>query len=120
MQVSQAIVDEAFEWHIDSRTPISQNIFRFGSDAWAALVRLAREHYQLGRIDDLDEDDFYLLESDAGELAMFEGREVMLDTPSPIFTTEAGFEVFVRSGLGVKRVEVFGPMPDYGKILETA
>lgn len=112
MRVSQEIIAEALEWHRNTQTPISQNIFRYGTEAWGALVREARKLYELGEITELDEDDFYLLESDAGELAVFDGQEVMLDTPQPDFTRENTFIVYVRAGLEIKRIEVEGSLTE--------
>jgi hypothetical protein len=113
--ISKELVEQAFDWHINTSTPFSQNIFRYGTPSWGALLRLAREQYQLGRITELDEDDFYLLESDAGELAMLDGSEVMLDTPQPIHASKNLLVVYVRAGLEVKRLVVEAEIPDFGR-----
>jgi len=93
-------------YHLEQGIPLSENVFRYGSKSWGALICEARELYDAGAITELDEDDYYLLESDAGKLAEFEGREVMLDTPQPDWDNPGTMIVYVNSPEGVKLVTI--------------
>lgn len=88
------------------------NAYRLGSDAWGEYIRTARELYREGTLDYMDEDDFFLLEGDAGELAMFEGKQVMLEVPYEDFDNSRFF-VFVREDGVVSRID-FDLSPDDG------
>ena len=69
------------EHHVRSERSLLENVFRYGSSAWAALIREARIEYNAGRLTELYDDDLQTLESELGEIAFFEGREVLLEVP---------------------------------------
>lgn len=92
-------------YHVQNNIPLHQNVFRYGSKAWADLLCEARRLYNEGLITELDEEDFLLLESDAGERAKYAGKEVLLDTPEPNWDVPGESIVFVRTEDGsIERV----------------
>lgn len=74
-------LSQELQYHLAEEIPLDETIFRLGSDAWGRLLREARELYKAGAIDELDENEYYLLESDAGEVAEYAGKSVLLDVP---------------------------------------
>lgn len=88
------------------------NPYRLGSDKWGEFVREARELYEAGELDDLDEDSFHLLESDAGELMEFEGKQVMLEVPAENFDRSGWSYVYVFDGTHVQRLDFSGSVTD--------
>jgi hypothetical protein len=81
------------------------NPYRLGSDKWGEFVREARELYEAGELNDLDEDSYHLLESDAGELAEFEGQQVMLEVPTANFDKSGWAYVYVFDGEKIQRLD---------------
>tara|TARA_B110000444_G_scaffold97089_1_gene92131 strand:+ start:17217 stop:17741 length:525 start_codon:yes stop_codon:yes gene_type:complete len=68
----------AFHFHQENGIPISENIFRPHSENYYELFRYARSLNESTNLSDFDQ---YLLSTDIGELAMYEGVEVPLDHP---------------------------------------
>ena len=100
-------ISENLRDHLAHDRLLVENVFRYGSPAWAALIREVRALYDEGLIDELDEEDYDLLESDTGELAEFNGMQVMLDTPEVLWDVPNTYEVFVRAEDGsIRRIEV--------------
>lgn len=81
------------------------NPYRLGSDAWGEFVREARALYRIGELDDIDEDTYALLESDAGELMHYEGKPVMLEVPIQDFDRPGWFAIYAFDGANVQRIE---------------
>lgn len=75
--------------------PLMDNPYRLGSEAWGAFVRAARILYNDGRLTDIQLGDFELLESNAGEMAVFEDRPVMLGVPLEDFDQTGWYFVYV-------------------------
>ena len=88
------------------------NPYRLGSDMWGEFVREARELYNGGKLDDLDEDSYHLLESDAGELAEFEGKLVMLEVPIENFNRTGWFSIYAFNGEKVQLLEFEASVTD--------
>lgn len=101
---STSVVSNHMRYHLDNSILISENIFRYGSKAWSELICEARELYQNGEVIELDEDEYYMIESDVGIVVMSDDREVMLDTPEPVWGTNM-CEVFTRRGDEIIRIE---------------
>lgn len=91
--------------HLETGKPLLENQFRYGSDRWAALLREARKAYNEGILTEVTVDDLQVLESDAGELVEYDGKTVILETPSPIHDRRGWFEVFTRVDGAVLCVE---------------
>ena len=74
------ILSEGLKHHIKEGLPLIHNIFRPLSKKYFELFREARELYNNGMIS-VSEDDIELLESNIGEIDIFEGVNVPLDYP---------------------------------------
>ena len=73
-------ISESLQYHIDHNIPLVENIYRWGSEGFFNLINETRELYKKGEID-LCLADRELIETNIGEKAMFEGKEVWLDIP---------------------------------------
>ncbi len=72
------IIEKAILFHKENDIPLAQNIFRPHSENYYKLVREAKTLKESVFLNEFDE---YLLSTDIGELAMYEGVEVPLDHP---------------------------------------
>ena len=68
-------------YHIKNGKPITENTFRYGSDAFINLWKEARTLYSRDILNVGEEDEHILLETHLGEYGMFEGDRVPLDLP---------------------------------------
>jgi hypothetical protein len=57
-----------------------ESVYRIESEAWLDLVNEARILWESGEIE-LEEDDLFLIGTDAGRTGIYEGEEVLLDVP---------------------------------------
>lgn len=56
------------------------SVYRIESESWVSLVNEARDLWESNQIE-LDEDDLFLIGTDAGRTGVYEGEEVLLDVP---------------------------------------
>ena len=73
-------ISEGLQYHLDNNLPLTENIYRYGSESFFNLINETRELYYNGDIE-LSFVDRELIETNIGEKAMFEGKEVWLDIP---------------------------------------
>jgi hypothetical protein len=78
--ITHQYISEGLEYHIERGIPLMESVYRIESDAWLSLVNEARSLWE-DNILDLNEDDLFLIGTDAGELGVYDGVEVMLDVP---------------------------------------
>ena len=119
------ILSEGLKYHIDNNKPLTEHVYRAGSQNYFDLWSEARALYSRGIIDIKNQDDLEILtETQLGEFGMYEGKKVPLDfimeeveleeadkkkkTP-PIGKPQRGgskkFYVYVRKpGGGIKKV----------------
>ena len=119
------ILSEGLKYHIDNNKPLTEHVYRAGSQNYFDLWSEARALYSRGIIDIKNQDDLEILtETQLGEFGMYEGKKVPLDfimeeveleeadkkkkTP-PIGKPKRGgskkFNVYVRKpGGGIKKV----------------
>jgi hypothetical protein len=71
-------IEKAILFHKENDIPLAQNIFRPHSENYYKLFREAKTLKESVFLNEFDE---YLLSTDIGELAMYEGVEVPLDHP---------------------------------------
>ena len=83
-----ALLSEGLRHHIDTATPLTENIYRVGSDAYFGIISEARAAYKKGIYIPLNEEEEEMLNSNLGEWAMFEGERVPLDFPMYIETLD--------------------------------
>ena len=79
---------EGLQYHINSKTPLTENVYRVGSDAYFNLIKEARVQYKKGNYTPLNEEEKEMLESDLGEWATFRGERVPLDFPMYVETMD--------------------------------
>ena len=73
-------ISEGLQYHLDNSIPLMESVYRIESSAWLDLVNEARNLWESGNLD-LDEDDLFLISTDAGRTGIYEGEEVLLDVP---------------------------------------
>lgn len=74
-------ISEAIDYHTEYNLSIKENIFRPHSEAYYEFFRECRRLWKEGKLETDDAFDRMLLESNAGELGIYEGEEVPLDIP---------------------------------------
>ena len=73
-------ISEGLKYHKEYDLPLVENVYRPFSDEYFSLINEARGLWKNGLVQ-LCEDDEWLLKTDIGKTAMFEGEEVWLDIP---------------------------------------
>ena len=74
-------VSESLKYHLENNKPITENIFRPGSEAFYEVIKEARELFDLGRVNLCDVDKELYESTDIGKFEMFNGELVPLDLP---------------------------------------
>ena len=81
-KLSEENLSEAVKYHLENKLPVSQNIFRPGSEQFFALFKEVRKLYNEGKYELHESEEYYILEtSDLGEWGVYEGNKVPLDYP---------------------------------------
>tara|TARA_R110000772_G_scaffold109068_2_gene212276 strand:- start:380 stop:1018 length:639 start_codon:yes stop_codon:yes gene_type:complete len=78
------ILSEGLKYHIDNNRPLTNHLYRAGSESYFNLIAEARSLYSRGIIDVVGDDLEMLTETDLGHFGMFEGKKVPLDFPIEI------------------------------------
>ena len=78
---SEGKLHEAIDWHVDNNVPLFENVYRVGSEKYFEVFREARKLYNEGKLELCSEDKALITETDIGEFAKYEGRNVPLDCP---------------------------------------
>lgn len=73
-------ISEGLRYHIDRELPLMESVYRIESEAWLNIVNEARDLWERNIID-LNEDDLFLISTDAGRTGEYEGEMVLLDVP---------------------------------------
>ncbi len=81
LEESKKKINEGLEYHISNKTPLTENVYRVGSDAYFKVIKEARVQYKKGNYTPLNEEEKEMLESDLGEWATFREERVPLDFP---------------------------------------
>jgi hypothetical protein len=79
--VKKDILSENLRYHVDNQLPLTENTFRYGSEAFLNLWAEARALYLREIIHVNDNDKEILLETNLGEYGMYKGIKVPLDLP---------------------------------------
>jgi hypothetical protein len=121
-------ISESLKYHIKNSKPVTESIFRPGSEAFFELLKETRNEFNSVKYR-LPEVDRELFEStEIGEFAMFKGRMVPLDLPMEYIeeiTEEAeykGREVKLNYPMrgGTKKYQVYVRNPKTGKVKKIA
>ena len=78
--IEQVLFSEGLRYHVENSIPLYDCIYRPGSKGFFSLISESRKMYNSGYMK-VDEDELDMLNSDLGEFALYEGREVALDFP---------------------------------------
>jgi hypothetical protein len=81
------ILSEGLKYHMDNNMPLTEHVYRAGSQKYFELWAEARALYTRGILEVTGNDLEVLTETDLGHFGMFEGKKVPLDFP--IELTEA-------------------------------
>ncbi len=87
VQVMQAsdfissLFSESLKYHLDNNKPITENIFRPGSEAFFEVIKEARQMFDLGKVELCDIDRELFESTEIGNFAYFNGELVALDLP---------------------------------------
>ena len=85
----KTILSEGLKHHIDNNKPLTEHLYRAGSNAYFNLMAEARSLYSRGILEFTNEDDLGLLtETDLGHFGMYEGKQVPLDFPMELTENE--------------------------------
>jgi len=79
--LEQVTVEEAIEYHLTENISFTENAFRSGSEMFFEMISEAKRLYKEGKYTPKDEWEKDMLESNIGEIAEFEGQQVVLDYP---------------------------------------
>lgn len=74
------LTTEAFKYHTQNNIPITENVFRVGSESYVRLFKEAKQHWKQGRYNPTEEEKL-VFETDLGEWGIYNGRRVPLDCP---------------------------------------
>jgi hypothetical protein len=78
----RAILSEGLKYHMDANKPLTEHLYRAGSDSYFNLWAEARSLYSREILEITHEDDLAILtETNLGHFGMFEGKKVPLDFP---------------------------------------
>jgi len=75
------ILSEGLKYHLDNARPLTEHVFRAGSEKYFNLWAEARALYSRNIIEVQGDDLEVLTETDLGHFGMFEGKKVPLDFP---------------------------------------
>ena len=74
------ILSEGLKYHIDNKKPLTEHVYRAGSENYFNLWAEARALYSRGIIEITNEDDLGILtETDLGHFGLYENKRVPLD-----------------------------------------
>ena len=78
---ARILMTENMQYHVKNKLSLTENTFRYGSQAFLDLWAEARYLYSRNAVHLNDEDKEIILETNLGEYGMFEGKKVALDIP---------------------------------------
>jgi hypothetical protein len=109
-------ISEGLKYHKEYDLPLVENVFLPFSDEFFSLINETRSLWKNGLVQ-LCEDDEWLLKTDIGKTAMFEGDEVWLDIP---FLIEEDDESINEAEYKGKKVNLNSPFKTSGKLKKFA
>jgi hypothetical protein len=87
------ILSEGLQYHMDNNKPLTEHLYRAGSQSYFNLWAEARSLYTRGILEIQNEDDLAVLtETDLGHYGVFEGQKVPLDFPIELNEEEVNEE----------------------------
>ena len=117
------LFSESLKYHLENNKPITENIFRPGSEAFFNVIKEARELFDNGKIKLCDIDTELYESTEIGKFGYFNGELVALDLPMETIEelNEAeykGKEVKLNHPMrgGTKKYHVYVKNPKTGKV----
>jgi len=101
------ILSEGLKYHMDNNMPLTEHVYRAGSQSYFNLWAEARALYSRGILEVTGDDLEVLTETDLGHYGMFEGKKVPLDFPIELTEDEAAFE-YNKARAGRIMKDLFG------------
>jgi len=124
IQLKEIIGLPSLQYHLDNGLTLSENIYRYSSDAFINLFKEAREAVRNGDIE-LNEEDMELLETtDIGEYADYNGMRVPLDLPmvspkyNPLFEIGCLIDEMIEDENTIDEAASIDEMIDYDLVKE--
>lgn len=75
-------INEGLIYHCKTNTPLYESIYRYGSKNYFSMFKEARNLWKRGRlVVENETDKWFLSETNLGDIAIYEGKEVWLDFP---------------------------------------
>jgi hypothetical protein len=116
---AKIIMTENMQYHVTNKLPITENTFRYGSEAFLNLWAEARYLHEHNAIHLNDDDKELVVETDLGEYGMFEGVKVPLDLlMSDDFDSTLGSEEEARDVDNITFLPYIDKLKDLKKIYE--
>ena len=78
---TKIVMTENMKHHVENKLPLTENMFRYGSEAFLDMWAEARYLFSRNAIHVNDLDKEILLETNLGEYGIYEGQKVPLDLP---------------------------------------
>jgi hypothetical protein len=76
------VVSEGFRYHMENGLDIANSVYRLGSDAYKQLFEETKKYWDEGNVILNDKAAWMAANLEVGKKAVYDGREVELDTPS--------------------------------------
>ena len=113
-------ISEELQYHIDNKIPVSENVFRPGSEKYFEIINEARELKQKGFY--INEEDEDLLNTDLGKFFIYEGERLPLDYPliNEVEYQGKNVELGKPKKGGSKKWYVYVRNPKTGKIVKVS
>jgi len=90
-------LSENMKYHLSNNLSLSNTVFRMGSDAWMDLANEMRNLWEQGILEVNENDEFILL-TEAGRTGIYQGKSVPLDSPRRASGGNKKYVVYVNSG----------------------
>ena len=104
------VLTEGMKYHLDTKTPLYENVYRPGSEAYFSTIKQARHLMNKGILTELCLEDMELLfETEVGEYGIFEGKKVPLDFPmlnEAVVVTEPQTTEYTQAWNAAKQNEI--------------
>jgi len=94
---------ESILYHIKNKISLNESVFRIGSESWLNLINEARDLYNSRKIE-LNEDEKFIVESNAGKKSIYKNKKIPLDVPQKLYENANIYEVYVIENEKVKRI----------------
>jgi hypothetical protein len=86
--VPKEILSEGLKYHLDNNKPLTEHLYRAGSEEYFNLFAEARSLYARNILEFSGDDLHILVETDLGHFSTFEGKKVPLDFPMELTEKE--------------------------------